>query len=180
MVLPLTEIEPPAEGESVWSVVSENYGQLSAFFISFSITMAFWRRHHRSCDGLENIDRGLMFLTLLWLGLIVLFQVPVKLLGNDTNLEDGSVTLYVAYLAVLAFETLAISMYLRRHPELLSKDHYLTSRMEKWGVVSAAYMALAAIVSIWSGTVGLIMLLGIVVIRQLESRDMKRHQAIAE
>lgn len=175
MVLPLVDIEAPGPGETVWDVLQDNRGQILAFFLSFTITLIFWRRHHRFLDGLRGIDRGLMFISLVWLGLIVLFQVPTKLLGNDQNPNDGSATLYLIYLAVLGFATLAIPMYVRRHPALLDRRPTWTGRNEMWGIITYAYVAVAAVASIWLGQRALYLLLGLFVIGRLEDWDSRRH-----
>lgn len=176
MVLPLVDIESPGPGETVWEVLGQNWGQILAFFLSFVITLVFWRRHHRFLDGLKGIDAGLMFISLVWLGLIVLFQVPTKLLGNDQNPNDGSATLYLAYLAVLGFATMSIPMYVRRHPALLENTPNWTARNETWGLITYTYVALTAVASIWLGQSALYLLGGLFIIGRLEAVDSKRHQ----
>jgi len=176
LVLPLVDLEPPAPGQTVWNVISENSGQFLAFFLSFTITLIFWRRHHRYLDGLQEYDGGLMFLNLLWLALIVLFQVPTKLLGNDTAPNDGAATLYLTYLAVLGFATMALAMYLSRHPHLLSAPPKWSARMEAWVIATYAYVALVAIASVWLGQSALWLLLGLVVFGRLEDADLRRRQ----
>lgn len=177
LVLPLVDIEAPGPGETVWEVLGENRGQILAFFLSFTITMVFWRRHHRFLDGLRGIDGGLMLISLVWLALIVLFQVPTKLLGTDQNDNDGSATLYLAYLAVLGFATMAIPIYIRRRPALLDKAPTWTSRNEMWGLITYTFVALAALASIWLGQNALYLLIGLFILGRIESADSKRHPA---
>jgi uncharacterized membrane protein len=175
MVLPLVDIEPPGPDETVWTVLGDNYGQLLAFFLSFTITLIYWRRHHRSLDGLQDIDGLLMFLGLLWLALIVLFQVPAKLIGTDSNQNDGSATLYLGYLALLGFSTLAIANHVRRHPRLLERPAKWTVRQEWWGVLTYVYVALCAVASIWLGQTAMYLLVGLFILGRFEAKDSQRH-----
>jgi uncharacterized membrane protein len=177
LVLPLIDIEPPGEGETIWQVIAENSGQFTAFFLSFVITLVYWRRHHRMFDGLISFTPMLQLLNTAWLLLIVLFQFPTRMVGDSQDGGNGSATLYLVYLAAVGFMTMALAAYLTRHPELRSPEAYpLGSRVQfQWGVVTNVWI-LAAVASIWMGGNALWLLLGLFVIGRLEGRSVRAHR----
>lgn len=176
LVLPLIDIEPPGAGETVWQVIADNAGQFYAFFLSFVITLVYWRRHHRMFDGLTAFTPNLLLLNTAWLLLIVLFQFPTRMVGDSPDTSNGSATLYLLYLATVGFTTMALAAYLGRHPELRapsaapvgSRTHFL------WGIATNAWILLAALASIWMGGNALWLLLGLFVIGRLE--DLQAHR----
>ena len=178
LVLPLIDIEPPGEGETIWQVIAENSGQFTAFFLSFVITLVYWRRHHRMFDGLISFTPMLQLLNTAWLLLIVLFQFPTRMVGDSQDGGNGSATLYLVYLAAVGFMTMALAAYLTRHPELRSPTAYpLGSRVQfQWGVVTNVWILLAAVASIWMGGNALWLLLGLFVIGRLEGRSVRAHR----
>lgn len=171
LVLPLIDIDPPAEGQTVWQVIADNAGQFYAFFLSFIITLIYWRRHHRMFDGLIGFTPNLLLLNTVWLLLIVLFQFPTRMVGDSPDTSNGSATLYLLYLSAVGFMTMALAAYLGRHPELREPTAYpLGSRSQfQWGVVTNAWILLAALASVWMGGNALWLLLGLAVIGRLQS-----------
>ena len=161
LVLPLIDIEPPSEGQTIWQVIGENATQFLAFFLSFVITLIYWRRHHRVFDGLVAFTPNLILLNSGWLLLVVLFQFPTRMVGESTSGDDGTATLYLAYLALVGFTTMALGTYLARHPELRStQGDPFGSRAHFWGGIAAnVWILVAAVVSIWWGSTALLLLL---------------------
>lgn len=180
LVLPLIDIEPPAEGQTVWEVIAENSGQFTAFFLSFVITLVYWRRHHRMFDGLTAFTPNLLLLNTVWLLLVVLFQFPTRMVGDTQDSSNGSATLYLLYLAVLGFTTMGLAAYLNRHPELRSPGAVpIGSRTHFWwGIANNGWILLAAVASIWMGGNALWLLLGLFVIGRLE--DYQAHRQGSE
>lgn len=176
LVLPLIDIEPPGEGETVWQVIAQNSGQFTAFFLSFVITLIYWRRHHRMFDGLTSFTPVLQMLNTAWLLLIVLFQFPTRMVGESQDGANGSATLYLVYLAVVGFMTMGLAYYLGRHPELRSPDAYPLSspRQFRWGIATNAWILVAAVASIWLGGTALWLLLGLFVIGRVEDYQVHR------
>lgn len=179
LVLPLIDIEPPGDGETIWQVIAANSGQFLAFFLSFVITLVYWRRHHRVFDGLVAFTPNLLLLNSVWLLLIVLFQFPTRMVGESGDGNNGSATLYLLYLAVVGFTTMALGAYLARHPELRSTAaDPLGTRAHFWdGLVTNAWILLAAVASIWMGGNALWLLLGLFVLGRIEDHQSRRHHS---
>ena len=179
LVLPLIDIEPPGPGQTVWQVIGDNTGQFVAFFISFAITLVYWRRHHKMFDGLVAFTPNLLFFNTAWLLLIVLFQFPSRMVGDSADPGNGSATLYLIYLTVLGFTTMGLGGYMNNHPELRDPDAVpvWTRTHFRWALVTNAWIAIAAVASIWLGGGALWLLLGLFVIGRAEDMQFKRQAA---
>lgn len=176
LVLPLIDIDPPGPGQTVWQVIAANSGQFVAFLISFTITLVYWRRHHKMFDGLVAFTPNLLIFNTVWLLLIVLFQFPARMVGDSTDPSNGSATLYLVYLAVLGFTTTGLGSYLNQHPELREPEAgpiWVGSHF-RWALVTNSWIAIAAVASIWLGGGALWLLMGLFVIGRAEDMQAKR------
>lgn len=167
LVLPLTEIEAPEPGETVWHVMAENSATIWSFVLSFVITLAFWRRHHRLFDGLRSFDGMLMWLNGAWLLGIVFLQFPTNMLGH-AGPEGGIISLYSLTLFALTALHIAVWFHLRRHPELLASERLVTGEQMAWGAATAGWLLLVAIVGLFAPDTALWLLLGLVVLGWLQ------------
>ncbi len=179
LILPVLDIEPPAEGQSIWSVMGDNSGILLAFLLSFVITLSYWRRHHRMLDGLESFTPRLVWLNGLWLLALVFLQFPTEVLGQ-IGAEGGTLTLYAAVLAVLAWVGMLMSIYVRKSEGLIPTNRQVSSLQIKWTALTAAYLSLLAIGALFAPNLALWALLGLVPLGWLESWQLARRRRNAE
>ena len=73
----------------------DTWGQFFAYFLSFAVVGRFWISHHSLFSLLNDFDRRLLVLNLVYLSLIVLIPFPTELLG-DFGDETDAVVLYAA------------------------------------------------------------------------------------
>lgn len=179
LILPVLDIEPPAEGQSIWSVMGENRGILLAFLLSFVITLSYWRRHHRMLDGLESFTPRLVWLNGLWLLALVFLQFPTEVLGQNGP-DGGTLTLYAAVLAVLAWVGMLMSIYVRKSEDLIPANRQVSPLQIKWTALTAAYLSLLAIGALFAPNLALWALLGLVPLGWLESWQLARRRRTAE
>lgn len=167
LVLPLTEIEAPGPGESVWQVMRENSDTIWSFVLSFVITLAFWRRHHRMFDGLRSFDGPLLWLNGAWLLGIVFLQFPTNMLGH-AGPDGGIITLYCLTLVTLALLNLLVWFYLRSHPALMPPERLVAGNQIVWGAATVVWLLLVAIVGIFAPESAMWLMLGLLALGWVE------------
>jgi uncharacterized membrane protein len=173
LVLPLTDIAPPAAGESVWVVMSRNDRAIFSFLLSFAITLAFWRRHHRLFDGLRSFDQTLVALDGLWLMGVVFLQFPTNMLGHSGP-QGGVISLYALTLAAIALLNIGIWVYLRTRPALLPPERLVSRDSIGWGAATAVWLIVVTIVGLTAPNAALWLMLGLLVLGLLEWLDRSR------
>lgn len=178
LVLPLLEIEPPEAGETVWDVIDDHWGTLLAFLLSFVITLSFWRRHHRTLDGLLSFTPWLMFLNGAWLLGLVFLQFPTEMLGRSPA-SSGAPVLYIATLATLSWLNIAMAVYLRNHSDLVPLERQVAPRQVWWVAVTAAYLTALALLAVVAPHAALWGLVGLVLIGWIEYFARRRRPADA-
>lgn len=178
LVLPLLEIEPPESGETVWDVIGDHWGTLLAFLLSFVITLSFWRRHHRTLDGLSSFTPVLMFLNGAWLLGLVFLQFPTEMLGRS-QASSGAPVLYIATLATLSWLNIAMAVYLRNHSDLVPLERQVAPRQVWWVAVTAMYLTALALLAIVVPHVALWGLVGLAVISWIEFFSRQRRPPTA-
>ncbi len=173
LVLPMLDIEPPTDGESLWSVMGANSGIFLAFAISFAITLSFWRKHHRMLDGLQSFTPQLVWLNGFWLAALVFLQFPTEMLGQ-AGPEGGIMALYAATMAIISFLGIGMSLYLRGKPDLIPPERLVPVVQLKWALVSAVYVALLALLGLFAPQAALWGLIGLAPLGWLQSWSMGR------
>ena len=168
LALPLVDLLPES-GQSAWDVVSGNTGPLVAFVFTFAVVAIMWSAHNRVLNGIVDYDATLFWLNVGWLAGIVLLPWFSNLYGATEMLgtgEDGAGAAAV-YWSTLAFISLlgwAMTMHLRRHPELVSEQDDVPGhdRAAARGLVFAAWFLLTAVVSLVAPDAASWMPLGII------------------
>lgn len=98
--------------------LAEHEQQLVSFVLSFVIIAMFWMFHHRLFVLVEAITSGLMWLLVGWLLTIVWLPVATAITGAMEDDDNLAKIVYVGSMIATAFFSLAIRLYLRRHPQL--------------------------------------------------------------
>ena len=122
LILPILDIDPPKANQTVFTVMGNNSGMFLAFFLSFVVVLAFWRRNHDMLDGLKSYTRVLVTINAVWLLGVVFLQFPTEQLGTNGSSNGfgrGVGTLYVGTLAFISLIMWLMAEYLRRRPDLL-------------------------------------------------------------
>jgi len=74
--------------------------QLLAFIISFFVIGMFWTAHHRIFLHIKRYDRGLLWINLIFLFLVVSMPFPTSILANFSGTVQG-VILYASVVAAI-------------------------------------------------------------------------------
>jgi uncharacterized membrane protein len=156
-LLPLTEIPGPQDGETVWQVLAENWGQIFAFLLSFIIVIVMWTVHNRLFNVLRTYDATILWLNIAWMLAIAFLPWPTAMYGNANSSEvvggGGVGLLYWANLALISALGSMIAHHARRHPELLepgalSRGWLAQSTRSRWrGLAFATYLLMVGVAS---------------------------------
>jgi len=163
LVLPLVDIAGQVrEGESVGRVLSDHHHEVSAFVISFVVIWAVWRVHHRTMEYFDAYDATIMRLTMLWLFTIVVLPFTTELLNSEAY-SHGAVPVYIAVLLVSALSLFGMSLWGRRHRELLLADR---AEVDDWvneprSLTTVGILVVALVLSIAVPRVGTLPLLAL-------------------
>ena len=109
----------------VWRQLVELKSHFSTYVLSFIVLGIFWIGHHSLFHFVRRVNRGLLWLHLLFLLFITLLPFSTNLLSGHSALHIP-VTVYGANLLLLSLTSLLHLRYLARHPDL-SHDHLTAS-----------------------------------------------------
>jgi uncharacterized membrane protein len=116
MTLLVLDIKPPAQ--ELWSGLLAQWPALAAYAVSFLTIGIVWVNHHRLFDSIRVVDRGLLFLNLLFLLSVALLPFPTAMLADQ--IQRGTHAQPVQAVAVYCFAmvlmgTLGNAIWLRAH-----------------------------------------------------------------
>lgn len=173
LILPLLEIEPPEQDQTIWTVLDQNWGLIFSFLLSFVITLGYWRRHHRLMDGLRSFSPLLVALNGAWLLALVFLQFPSEILGQ-VGPGGGVLTVYAGTLAVVTWVGVAMAMVLRAHPDIMPPERRVEDMQIRWAAITAGYLTLISLAGLVAPQPAIWGLLGLVPLGWLESWQMAR------
>lgn len=119
LILPLMEsvTDPAAAALTTGEWLGENRPQLFSFILSFVLIANFWISHHRMFDRVEHVTSALLWLTVLWMFMIVCLPVTTAVLGT-LQTDALQKLVYIGNLLLTSLASLATRLYLARHPHL--------------------------------------------------------------
>jgi len=95
--------------------------QIVGFFISFAVIGVFWLGHHGIFRYIVTLDRALISLNLLFLGMIAFLPYPTSLLSVAGD-QPAAVVFYAAWVSMAALTEAAVWLYACRLPGGLIAD----------------------------------------------------------
>ena len=108
-----------------WRQLVELKSRFSTYILSFIVLAMLWIGHHSLFHFVRRVNRGLLWLNLLFLLFITLLPFSTNLLSGHSPLRIP-VAVYGANLLLLLLSSLLHLRYLARHREL-SHDHLTPS-----------------------------------------------------
>ena len=149
MTLLVVGIEVPSisDPDSIGDL-ADALGDLSdsiiSFVISFAVIGRYWVAHHQMFSLLAAMDRGLIGLNLLYLGLIAFLPFPTALLGNFFD-NPLAFTIYAVSVALVSGMEVVLLRHAHRH-RLLTKP--MPEDVYRWGALMSLTPVLAFVASI--------------------------------
>lgn len=164
LALPLVDIAGPEGSETVWSVLGDNAGQITAFLFTFFVVTMMWLAHNRVLRNLAAIDGMIFWLNTGWLAAIVLLPWVTDMYG-DTDMWGSEASaaqsdvgmVYWSLLAWLAFAGGAIGWHLDKRSDLRFDETrpYPPHSLIRWrGLAFMALFLFIGVVSMFSAEAG--------------------------
>jgi uncharacterized membrane protein len=137
-----------SDDAQVWRQLVELRSSFSTYILSFVVLGAFWIGHHSLFHFVRRVNRGLLWLNLLFLLFVTLVPFSANLLSNYSSLHVP-VAVFGGNLLLLTLVSLLQLSYLVHHPELAHDqltpawiaNHRLRAGIP--GVVAAASIAIS-------------------------------------
>jgi uncharacterized membrane protein len=102
------------------------FSGIEAFIISFAVIGLFWTGHHSMFRYITAVDRRLIFLNLLFLGVIAFLPYPTELISS--TLQAPSVIFYAACCSAAGLAEAGCWLYATRSPAGLAVPPAATGR----------------------------------------------------
>jgi uncharacterized membrane protein len=109
-------------GQSAFDEIKASERGIAGFAISFAVIGLFWVAHHALFRFITAIDRPLMMLNLLFLGIIAFLPFPTDLLSATADNETASVVFYAACVAAAGLVETVIWVYVTHARVRLTVD----------------------------------------------------------
>ncbi len=175
MALPLINLPTPRAGEPLYTVVTNNLGQLVIFLFTFYVVAVMWRLHSRIFSQIRGYDNPLFWLNVAWLAGIVLLPWLSSLYGytftfratepNISTSSTGDVAfLYWILMAAVSSLGTLMGRHLNRNPRLLIEGvnpDTPSGAVRFRGWIIAGYFATIGLVSLISSAIASYLPIGI-------------------
>ena len=167
LVLPLVDIDGPAEGQTVWDVFQDHASEIWTFLFTFYVVAVMWLAHNRILNSISRYDPFIFWINTTWLVSIVLLPWVSAMYGEA---EWSRTTVGFVYWCAMAAVSLLgglLGWHLTRHPELLSKDTPRLAgpdarRASLRGPILGGYFVLIGVVSLFNSNLASLMPFGII------------------
>ena len=150
LILPLVGAVPDTRSadDTVGKFLAIHSPELVSFLISFAVIARLWVAHHHIFDHVGGINRGLIFLSILWSATIVFLPLPTAMTATF-EADRAMIALYIGTMALSSLTLSAIVLTVRNNPALGAVDRPVTSDM----VVGSVSTSLAFLVALAIGVV---------------------------
>jgi uncharacterized membrane protein len=171
LVLPLVDIGPPGQGQTVWQLIGDNGAQIFAFVFTFYVVAIMWQAHNRILNGIRDYDPAVFWLNTTWLALIVMLPWFSAMYGESQSETEGKGAsgvglVYWGALAAISLLGSTISWHLVRNPALLVPGDRDTDRVGRMtvlrGPVFAGYFLFIGVVFEFAPAIATWLPLGII------------------
>jgi uncharacterized membrane protein len=121
------DVHQPGLAGTLAHALREEWPSYAAYAVSFAVIGIMWVNHHATFDRVARVDRALLFLNLLLLGVVAFIPFPTAVLatylryGVDADSRTAAVFYSLVMLAA-AFAFVLCWSYLGRHQDLLRED----------------------------------------------------------
>lgn len=130
LALPMVSIAMPADDETVWQLISQHWGEVLSYLITFIVVGVQWRVHARVFQSICAYDTVLFTMNLAWLTLIVVLPWPSTIYGHHgSSIHQGGEgfggagLFYWGMLTAISVLMSAIAIYAYRTPSLHVETH---------------------------------------------------------
>ena len=157
-LLVLTLDVPAVAPARLGAALADQVPQLAAFALAFALVANIWWQHHKLFALLGSLEAGLVGLNLALLGVVALVPYPTSLVGSAPTAR-AAVLLFIATFVLLNLLHLALVL---RAQAAAAWQQRPSQRLFYWlvftWIAGIAVLALAAGLTLWRPTAGLVVL----------------------
>lgn len=95
--------------------------QIYVFVLSFAVIAYYWFLHHTFFEQLQQVDKRIIFLNILWLLGIVFIPFPTALIVDSSGPAGWSPLIYMGSMLYFSVVQSSMKIYVQKHKELLTK-----------------------------------------------------------
>jgi uncharacterized membrane protein len=103
-------VDTSTPASQVGTAIHQAWSEVYAYALSVLVIGAFWMGHHRLYASVTRTDGGMLWMNILYLGLVALIPYPTDLLGRYGG-ESDAVALYGAVIGLGALVGVGIALY---------------------------------------------------------------------
>jgi uncharacterized membrane protein len=122
LILPLVDIAPEIERHSLGYVLSNNFGTVTGFVVTFLVIGRFWMIHHQVFEWVADYDYTLAWMNMLWLFSIVFLPFAANLLSHVNGKSSAVFGVYVGTMVVASVSMTVMEWMLLRKPALMRPE----------------------------------------------------------
>ena len=117
----------------LWDAVRDLEGSFVSFFISFAVIGRYWFAHHQFFSLLRRMDRGLIWLNLLYLAFVAFLPFPTGLIGNFFE-NPLAFAIYAVAVAMVSGMEVVMFRHAKRRALL---ERRMPEDVYRWGVLTS-------------------------------------------
>jgi len=139
-------VDATTSASELGAALRQTWPELYAYGLSVLVIGAFWIGHHRLYSRIAGVDAPLLWMNIVFLGLVALIPYPTDLLGRFGH-ETDAVALYGTVIGVGALASVGIASYVERHGLVVSAS---TTWVGARGLPIAAVFLASVPIAFWS------------------------------
>ncbi|WP_284762636.1 TMEM175 family protein [Arthrobacter sp. efr-133-R2A-63] len=149
LVLPLVDSVTQAahDGLSAEQFIGNNYAAVSGFALSFVVIARLWLAHHSTFEHVRSYSSPLLLLNLFWAFTVVVLPLPTEMVSQFRT-SPLSVGVYIGTMAASSLTLTAMTLLIRKHPQLEMEENPMPGREVFSSVVSTIGFFIALIVGV--------------------------------
>jgi uncharacterized membrane protein len=149
LVLPLVDsvTEAAHAGLSAEQFIGNNVAAIAGFALSFLVIARLWLAHHSTFEHVGSYSRPLLLLNLFWAFTVVVLPLPTEMVSQFRT-SSVTVGVYIGTMAASSLTLTALTLLIRKHPQLELEENPMPGREVFSSVVSTIGFFIALIVGV--------------------------------
>ncbi|WP_308466616.1 TMEM175 family protein [Rathayibacter soli] len=149
LILPLVDSVSGAAtaGHNAAQFLADNVNQLGAFALSFAVIARFWVSHHSAFEHVKSYNGQLLLLSLVWAFTIVVLPLPTEMISQFAT-TPVTVGIYIGTLTASSVTLLAMTLLIRRHPQLEDPSNPMRGRKVFASIATTIGFAVALVIGV--------------------------------
>lgn len=129
LVLPLVDSVTEAAHArlSAEQFIGKNVAAIAGFALSFLVIARLWAAHHSTFEHVKSYSRPLLLLNLFWAFTVVVLPLPTETVSQFRT-SSVAVGVYIGTMAASSLTLTALTLLIRKHPQLELEENPVPGR----------------------------------------------------